>query len=98
MASETTTRPKAPPGRLARIVIAAALLLMVSVRLLGRLADPPRPLNDPAVCNLISLILSFVALLTTWIWFCFRSRYSLAVRRAVMFGSPAVIAGSLVLF
>src|SRR4051794_17647326 len=98
MASETTTQPIARRGRAARIIIAAALSALVLVRLLPRLTDPPWPLSRPDICNLLTLILSFVALLTGWILVCFRSSYSLRVRLAIGIGSPALIVGSLVVF
>ena len=68
-------------GWVARLIIVVTLLFVVAIRLLGQMTDPPKPLNDPALRNLLTLIFSFIALLTAWIWISFRSRYPLLVRR-----------------
>jgi outer membrane protein assembly factor BamB len=71
------------PGWPARSLIFVALALALLVRLAGRLDDPPSPLNDSAIRNLIALISCFVAGLVTWFWFCFRSGYARPVRLGV---------------
>jgi hypothetical protein len=43
-------------GWVARIVIVVALILVVLAGLTGRMDDPPVPLDDPAIRNLIMLI------------------------------------------
>src|SRR5262249_19560886 len=98
--SKTRSSPTAAlfPGWIARLIIAVTLSFVVVIRLLGRTQDPPRPLNDPAMCNLLTLIFTFVAALTAWIWFCFWSGYSLRARRVVFFGTFAVIAAAFGLF
>jgi outer membrane protein assembly factor BamB len=63
------------PGWIARITIAASLLCVVLASLVGRLDDPPAPLDDPAIRNLMKLGFGFVAGLTAGFWFCFRSSY-----------------------
>ena len=45
------------------------------MRLLMRLEEPPRPFNDVATCNLITLGLGFIAVLTAWVWVTFRSGF-----------------------
>ena len=49
------------PGWIARVVIGLALIVAVLARLAGRLDDPPYPLDDSAIRNLIALISCFVA-------------------------------------
>src|SRR5262245_54593245 len=80
------------PGWFGRIVIGGALIVVVAIRLLGNLESPPWPLGDSGVLNLLTLIFSFIALLTTWIWFCFISGYRLVARRVVMV-VPIVLVG-----
>src|SRR5437879_5257741 len=79
------------PGWVARLVIGATLSFVIAIRWLGQMADPPKPLNDPAMRNLLTLIFSFIALLTAWIWICYRSGFPLLTRRLVFFGSFAAI-------
>src|SRR5437868_1373591 len=81
------------PGWMARLVIGVTLSFLVAVRLLGRTADPPWPLNDPAICNLLTLVFAFIAALTAWTWFCFRSGFSLVARRLSFIAPLVVIAG-----
>jgi outer membrane protein assembly factor BamB len=100
--ADSKTQTDAPdayfPGWIARLIIAVTLSFVVLIRVLGRTADPPFPLNDPAVCNLLTLVFSFVAALTAWIWFCFRSGYSLSARRTVFVGTFVAIGGMLAVF
>jgi outer membrane protein assembly factor BamB len=84
------------PGWIGRLVIAVTLSFVVLIRVLGRTNDPPFPLNDPAVCNLLTLIFSFVAALTAWLWLCFRSALSWPVRRTVFIATIVLIAGALI--
>ena len=86
------------PGWIARLVIAVTLSFAVLVRILGRAEDPPSPLNDPAIVNILTLIFSFVAVLTAWIWLCFRSGFSLLVRRLVFIGAFVLLAAFVFLF
>jgi len=82
------TRPLFP-GWIVRTIIALALIVVLLARTLPRLNDPPLPFNDPAVCNLLTLIFSFIALLTGWIWISFLSGYPLVIRRVVF--SAAIV-------
>src|SRR5262245_1925948 len=87
------------PERPATIIVAVSLALLVLVRLIGRLENQPYLLDDAAMRNLLTLICGFVALITLWIWFCFRSVYSPLLRRIVMIapflaitiGLPAIV-------
>lgn len=79
--------------RIARLVMAVSLLMLVVVRLLGSTTDPPFPLNDPAFANLFTLIFAFIAVFTAWLWFSFYSGYSLGAKRTVMV-APVVIAAA----
>src|SRR5688572_23243910 len=79
-ASPVSTSPRFP-NRAVQLIVAACILLIVAVRLVGRSADPPFPLDDPSIRNLVTLILAFLAGLTLWVWFCFLSGYPVAARR-----------------
>ena len=83
-------RAKDFPGWPARIIIAVCLLAVLVVRALGQLADPPRPLNDPALRNLLTLVLSFIAALTLWIWACFQSPWRKSLQRGLLVTSLAL--------
>lgn len=50
------------------------------IRTLMRLNDPPWPCNDAALCNLMTLVLGFIAAVTAWIWVSFRSGLPRLVR------------------
>ena len=63
------------------------LIFGVPVWLAGRMDDPPAPLDDPAIRNLIMLGCCFAAGLTAWFWFCFRSSYSRRLRLGVAAGT-----------
>ena len=94
-AAKETSHPANSPshrGWIARLIMVVMLLFVVAIRLMGRMADPPKPLNDPALRNLLTLIFSFFALLTAWIWISFRSYYPPLVRRLVFVGPFAAIA------
>jgi outer membrane protein assembly factor BamB len=75
-------KPRGPifPGWPVRIIVALAIGMIVVVRSLMRIDEPPRPLNDVAFGNLMTLILGFIAILTIWIWMCFRSGWPRLVR------------------
>jgi outer membrane protein assembly factor BamB len=82
------------PGWIARLVIGLMVCLVVAIRLLARTSDPPRPLNDPAIVNILTLIFSFVAVLALWVWFVFRSGYSQRARYVVL-AAPVVLVPAL---
>jgi hypothetical protein len=72
------------PGWIARWIVGLMLGLVFLISTLRRLDDPPFPLHDPAVCNILSLIFSFIAVVTLGVWFCFQSGYAAIVRRGVL--------------
>lgn len=86
------------PGWIARLVIGVALSVVLIVRLLGWINDPPRPLHDPAIVNLLTLIFGFVAVATAWTWFVFLSGYSVAVRRWTLGGTVVLVLAGLATF
>src|SRR5436309_8271876 len=92
--NDTSPAVKIRPHRgwIERLIIVVMLSFIFAIRLTGQMADPPKPLNDPAMRNLLTLIFSFFALLTAWIWFSFRSHFPLLVRRLVFVGPFAAIA------
>lgn len=67
-----------------RWTAAVALGGVVAVRAAGSIGDPPRPLNDSAVRNILSWVGLFVALASVWFWVSFRSGYPGWVRRLVL--------------
>jgi outer membrane protein assembly factor BamB len=81
------------PGWIARSIIGVTLGLVLLISVLRRSIDPPFPLNDPAICNILSWIFGFIALLTLWIWFCFLSGYAVLMRRGALFAPLAVVVG-----
>src|SRR5947209_14068777 len=93
-AKDTSATANSPSHRgwIERLIIAVMLSFVFAIRLVGQMTDPPKPLNDPAMRNLLTLIFSFFALLTAWIWISFRSHYPLLVRRLVFIGPFAAIA------
>src|SRR4051794_33648302 len=92
--NDTSPAVKIRPHRgwIERLIIVVMLLFVVAIRLTGQMTDPPKPLNDPALRNLLTLIFSFIALVTAWIWISFRSHYPLLMRRLVFIGPFAAIA------
>ncbi len=72
-------------------IIALAVVIIVTVQLAGNFDDPPVPLNDPAIRNLITLFSVLAIVCSLWIWFCFASRYSRKLRWSVALGSVAMI-------
>src|SRR5262245_13961651 len=80
------------PGWFGQAVIAISLVLIIVVRIIGRSPDPPFPLNDPAIGNLLVLLFGFIAVVTTWIWFCFQSHYSMSARRVVLIAPVVMVA------
>lgn len=99
-----TERPLAAdawfPGILGQGIIAVSVAVVILVRVAGQWENQPFPLDDSAVRNLLTLIFSFIVLATMWVWFCFRSVYSLLARRIVLvvpllsvaIGFPAILA------
>ena len=65
----------------------------VLVRAIGRLDDPPPPLNDPAIRNIITLISLFVAGLALWLWICFGSHFSRRLRFGLIIASVLAALG-----
>jgi hypothetical protein len=63
------------PGWKGRIVIGGSLLMILLLRLVGRIDEPPVPLNDPALRNLVSMGFAIIAVLTAWSWVCFYSGF-----------------------
>ncbi|MDX1944373.1 MAG: PQQ-binding-like beta-propeller repeat protein [Pirellulaceae bacterium] len=78
------------PGWFARLLIAGPLLLVVLIRGLHGLENPPRPLNDSGLVNLLTLVFTGIAIITLLVWFCFRSGYSVPIRRGALGGVMAL--------
>src|SRR5262245_49289900 len=74
------------------ILIAAALALMILLRVLPEFERLPFPINDRAVRNLGSFLFGALAVFMTWGWVSFFSGYSLSTKRVVFVGLPAGIA------
>ncbi|HEY2414401.1 MAG TPA: PQQ-binding-like beta-propeller repeat protein [Pirellulaceae bacterium] len=84
-------QPPRRPGPIVTAIVAVAAIAIVGVRLIGKLEHQPRLLDDPAVRNLIMLICGFLAIASLWTWFCFRSGFSVAARRAAMIAPLAFV-------
>src|SRR3954467_10497672 len=102
MASESTEqrRPAVAglmPGRFAWAFIGAAVILVVTVRLMG-LVDLPWPLGDPAFRNILTLIFAFIAVATAWVWLVFFSGYSPGARRWTFVGTLGVVVVAIAMF
>jgi outer membrane protein assembly factor BamB len=89
------------PGWIPRTMIGLGLIVGILARLIGRLDDPPVPFDDPAIRNLTTVISWFLAGLTAWFWFCFRSGYPRRLRLGIAAGtvliSIALVAATAVL-
>src|SRR4029078_4454656 len=85
------------PGKFAWAFIAAGIVMVVVVRLMG-LVDMPWPLGDPAVRNILTLLFGFIAVATAWVWFVFFSGYSVLARRWVLGGTMGLILFALAMF
>ncbi|WP_254510525.1 outer membrane protein assembly factor BamB family protein [Anatilimnocola floriformis] len=70
-------------GWFALVMLVVSLNVAAVVAFIGRLDDPPRPFNDPAVCNLTVFFSCCGAAFSAWFWFCFRSRFSRRLRLGV---------------
>jgi outer membrane protein assembly factor BamB len=75
------------PGRIARLIIAVSMTVLVAVWAIGGLNDPPYPFDDPAIRNLVMLGACFAAGFAIWLWFCFRSTFSRGLRLSVALGT-----------
>src|SRR5437763_14901604 len=75
------------PGLIARVIVAVGLACATAVLAIGRLDDPPFPLDDPAIRNLVVLSSCFAAGFALWLWFCFRSSFSRRLRLATAVGT-----------
>jgi outer membrane protein assembly factor BamB len=87
-----------PIPRRLRWIVAVALGGVVAVRLAGNLGDPPRPLNDSAVRNILTWVGLFVAVASAWFWVSFRSSYARWFRRLVLVAPVAGVLLWLTLF
>jgi outer membrane protein assembly factor BamB len=93
-ASPRAFSPAYFPGWIARSISGVMLSLLLVVSVLRRWADPPFPLNEPAICNILTLIFSFIIAVTLMIWFCFFSNYALIARRGVLVMALGLFLGS----
>lgn len=73
-----------PFPRWLRWTVALSLGTVLLVRVVGRMSDPPGPLNDSAVRNILTWIGLFVAFVCTWWWLSFRSPLRPGWRRLAM--------------
>lgn len=93
MTGEEATTPATPqakhslfPGWGARIIVALCLIATIALRRFDRQVQAAIPVIDPAVINIITLVLGFVALASLVGWFLLRSGYSRSARQGVAIG------------
>jgi outer membrane protein assembly factor BamB len=91
----TGTAPPAFPGWGTRIVVAVSLVIVLAMRMIRRLEDPPW---DNAVSNIVSLIFAFVALAALWLWAYFQACPTRSARRWLVVGTALVVALAVGLF
>lgn len=99
-AALTPATPAKPffPGWISRTLIGGSLLMILLLRVFARIEEPPAPLNDPALRNLLTIGFAIIAVLTAWSWVCFFSGFTVLVRRLVLLGSVVLAAGFVGLF
>ncbi|QDU30450.1 Quinohemoprotein alcohol dehydrogenase ADH IIB precursor [Anatilimnocola aggregata] len=81
----TAVRQFPPIGTCLTVLICLTLIPLVQIYV-EEIASVVK-VFDGAVANIVSLILAFIAFMTLWIWFCWKSAYSFGSRRAV-FAAP----------
>ena len=81
------------PGWPALLTIALCFIVMAVIRTIQPLEGTPHPWNDAALANILTLIFSFIALMTLLVWFCFFSGYSRLVRLITMTGAILLAVG-----
>ena len=91
-ATAEPSRPLVPPPQV--LVTAASLMTAAGLVQAGLLERVPLvgPVADRAVCNIITLILGFAAVMSLVVWFLRKSGYSPRVKRAIGWGLAAKVA------
>ena len=90
--------PRYDPGKVSSFLIIACLLAIGVTRLSHEVIARRAPLFDDAFMNLSTLILGFIAVLTLFLWFVFRSSYPGLVRLLTFLAVPMSIAVFLFFF
>ena len=88
-------KPKPPryfPGKVSSFLIIVCLLAIGVTRLSHEAIARRAPMFDDAFMNLSTLILGFIAVLTLFLWFVFRSSYPGLVRLLTLLAVPMSIA------
>jgi outer membrane protein assembly factor BamB len=89
-AATPAVRPLVPPrGVLVRVASLVAAIVLVRQGLLERLVGG---IVDAAVCNIITLILAFTAVMSLLVWFLLQSGHTPRLRRAVGLGLLGAVA------
>ncbi len=89
-AAAPAARPLVPPrGVLVRLASLVAAIVLVRQGLLERLVGG---IVDAAVCNIITLILAFSAVMSLLVWFLLQSGHSPRLKRAVGWGLLGAVA------
>src|SRR5439155_23107958 len=89
--------PKPPryfPGKVVSFISICCLVMILVMRLFQETIAQRAPMFDDAFLNLATLILGFIAVVTLFFWFVFRSSYPGLVRLLMLLAIPL----SLVLF
>lgn len=83
------------PGR---TVIGLSLSMLLVLRLLSQLDDPPWPWHDPAIVNIFTLVFCFNVVATLWLWLYFVSAIGPVARRRLLIGTVLLILGLMATF
>lgn len=83
--------PRYFPGKVSLFIIIACLLAILITRGFQDVIARRAPMFDDAFMNLATLILGFIASLTFFLWFVFRSSYPGLVRLLTLLAIPASI-------
>ena len=86
-----TLTPRLFPGAITLSIVALCVVVIVVLRTLPSFEGMPSPLNDMALANILTLVFSFVAMMSLVIWFSFWSSYPPLVRWIGLGGVPAFV-------
>src|SRR6476620_194945 len=86
--------PKPPryfPGKVVSFIVVCCLVMILVMRLFQEAIAHRAPMIDDAFLNMATLILGFIAVVTLFFWFVFRSSYPRFVRLLTLLAIPLSI-------